>query len=337
MTPPDAVAVVATLGLLVGLARLAESCAASRPRVSAAAELVVLLGWAALPVAGLACVGGTLGAWIAHLPAAPRTCLAGLARTPWTVVGDLPAVGALGSVLWRGAQLARRARRAELRGPALAAAVPRDTANGTVWVLPAREPAAYAGGLLRPRAIVTSGLLAALPAAERQAVCEHEAAHVRLGHPRFLVVAGAVASAYGWLPPVRRAWDRLRRELEAVADDAALEAVGQAALLSALKRIALLVPASTRPDRGERPALGLDSGGHLRFRLTRLESAPPPPRASAARLGSLAGLVVGWLAWALCVLGGAHLSLGAFGACAGTLGLLALRPAWPLGRPGARA
>lgn len=339
MRPLDTLVAVATLGLLAGLARLAERCAASRPRVSAAAGLVSLLGWGAVPVAWLACAGGGLDGWIGRLPAASRACHTASASAPWALVGYLPALGALGWLLGHGASLARAARRAELRGPALAAAVPRDAANGTVWVVPSRELAAYAGGLWRPRAILTSGLLAPLSAPERQAVCEHEAAHVRLGHPRLLLVAGAVAAAYGWLPPVRHAWDRLRRDLEAAADDAAVAVVGRTVLVSALARIALVTPAGPGPHRGEGPGLdaGAGAGGHLHYRLARLGSAPPARRVSAVALGSLAGLVALLLGWSLCLLGGADPSAATLGGCVGALWLLALRPAWPLDRPGARA
>jgi Zn-dependent protease with chaperone function len=314
------------LGVLVLLPVLVGERAGVSPRVTATARLVGLVGWGLAPAVWLACLGGSFGAWLAGIKVAGGGCLFGLREGLWQMAGYLPAAAALGVMVWHAARLAVAARRAELRGLAKAGSVRRAVSGGaSVWVVPSTEPAAYAGGLLRARAVVTTGLLAPLGEAERAAVCEHEAAHVRLGHPRVLVVGGAVAAAYGSLPPVRRMWDGLRRDLEAAADDEAVRAVGRPAVLSALVRVALLATSA-----GGSAAFG--GGEHLRYRIARLSEAQAVRAAPTALVGSAAAVVVSVMAWSGCVLGGLRPSTGGVAVCAAAIAAIGARPTWNWGR-----
>ena len=314
------------LGLLVVLPVLVGERTGVSPRVTATAHLVGLVGWGLLPAVWLACLGSSIGASLAGIQVAGGGCLFGLREGQWQLAGYLPAAIAMGLLVWHAGRLVLAARRAELRGVAMAGSVRREVSGGAdVWVVPSTQPAAYAGGLLRARAVVTTGLLAPLDEAERRAVCEHEGAHVRLGHPRVLVLGGAVAAAYGRLPPVRRAWDGLRRDLEAAADDEAVRAVGRAPVISALLRVALLGASA-----GGSAAFG--GGEHLRYRIARLEEAQAVRAAPTALVGSSAAVVASVMAWSACVLGGVQPSSLGVAVCGGVIVAVGLRPTWAWGR-----
>jgi hypothetical protein len=206
--------------------------------------------------------------------------------------------------------------------------VRRPTIAGEVWVVPSEHPAAFASGLWRCRAVVTSGMLAPLEGAERQAVCEHEAAHVRLGHPRLLIVGGAIAAAYGRFPPVRQAWEGLRRELEAAADDEAARVVGAEVLVSALVHAVMLVGSGAAAA----VAPGFGDAEHLRWRIARLEhpgSAAPWPTAVVGTAAVVTGTAMALVG---CMLVGAPASVGGALACLVVVALIGLRPMWAWGR-----
>lgn len=323
------IAALAGLGLLpvlVALSALAGLRVGVSPRVAAGAHLVSLVGWGLLTAVWLGCLGGSLGSWLAGIRTPGGGCLFGFDAIQWQLLGYVPSTLAFGALVWHALRLAGTARRAEMRGVALAGSVRRSTRAGEVWVVPSARAAAFAAGLWRSRAVVTSGLLASLEETERQAVCEHEAAHVRLGHPRLLLVGGAVAAVYGRFAPVRHAWEGLRRELEAAADDEAARVVGPEALLSALLQVALMV----RVAPGGIQA-GFGDPEHLRYRIARLERPCPVETWPTVLVGCSAAAAGSALALVGCLLAGA--SAPAFGvlACLGAIALVALRPAWAWG------
>lgn len=312
--------------VLVGLPLLAGRHGVS-PRVAAGAHLVSLLGWALLPAVWLACFGSALGSWLGGIRTSGGDCLLGLDHGQWLLLGYVPGALVLGVLVFHGLRHAAAARRTEMRGMALLRSVRRPTSAGAVWVVPSGSPVAFASGLWRCRAVVTSGMLASLQGAERQAVCEHEVAHVRLGHPRLLVVCGAIAAAYGRFPPVRQAWDGLRRELEAAADDEAARVVGTEALLSALVQVALLV-------RREAPVVapGFMGAEHLRWRIARLEHPGSPAPWPTALVGAAAAVAAAAMALVGCMLAGAPASVAGALACLVVVALISLRPMWAWGR-----
>jgi len=165
-------------------------------------------------------------------------------------------------------------------------------------------------------------------------VLAHEAAHVRLGHPRILLAGAVIGRSYRWLPPARLAWDRLRRDLEAAADDQAAAAAGTGPLLSALAKVAL----ATTPPAATAPAsAGFADPEDLRYRIRRLQ-APPARSARSAVALSLAGAVLtGGLAAAACQLLHAGAAWPGLTGCLAAFGYLGWRPAWtrPPGRPAA--
>jgi Zn-dependent protease with chaperone function len=292
------------------------------PRLLAALHMVSLAGLPLLPAAGAVCAGLGLALPSPRAAAAAAHCGSGPGAGLWLPAGL--SLAALAPLAWQAARVLPAARRAELAGMALAAARPRRLpGGGLVWVLPSPDPAAYACGLRRPRAVVTTGLLDLLDPAEQRAACEHEYAHVRLGHPRLLLLGAVVARAYGFLPPVRHAWSGLRRELEAAADDEAVRAVGAGPVLSALARAALA--------RSAAPGMAAAFGDpqHLRYRIARLREPRPASRGASA-LAAAGGLaLVSAFTWSACGLAAGAVTAAGFAVCAAALAAAALRPVWP--------
>jgi Zn-dependent protease with chaperone function len=75
----------------------------------------------------------------------------------------------------------------------------------------------------RPQVVVSDAAAAQLGEERLEAVIQHEAAHLRFRHRRYLLIAATVDRGLGWLPGSRRSADAVRRAVEEWADD---EAVG---------------------------------------------------------------------------------------------------------------
>ena len=309
--------------MLVGLAVLVGRRAGVSPRVAAGAYVVSLLGWAFLPAVWLACFGNALGSWLGGIRTSGGGCLLGLGHGQWQLLGYIPGTLVLGMLVWHGFRHAAGARRAEMRGVVLSRSVRRSTSAGEVWVVPSEHPAAFASGLWRCRAVVTSGMLAPLSSAERRAVCEHEAAHVRLGHPRLLTTCGAIAAVYGRFPPVRQAWDGLRRELEAAADDEAARVVGAETVVSALVHAVVLLG-----NEAPGVALGFMGAEHLRWRIERLKHPGLREPWPTAVVGTAAVATATAMALVACMLVGDSTSFAGTSACLTVIALIGVRPMW---------
>jgi Zn-dependent protease with chaperone function len=316
--------------VLLGLALAVDrsTTAGATPRLGATVGLLSLVAIGLMPPLLLTCAAAAWGS----VPGSGGHMIAGLcilAAGP-VGVGQLTlyviAAAMLGRTGLLAASAVRAARQAELSGLALRAALPRRLSDGTTaWVLPSAKPAAYCCGVRRPRAVVTTGLLDRLDAAEQEAVLRHETAHLRMGHPRILLVGAAVERSYRWFPPARLAWRRLRRDLEAAADDAAAAAVGAAPLLGALAKAGLA--ASTYA------AAGFADAEDLRYRIWRLQR-PPRLRVSAvASLGLVGAALTMALAAATCEALHAGVAWTSVVPCLVGFGSLGWRPTWPPSRP----
>ena len=185
-------------------------------------------------------------------------------------------VAALVPVLaWRGAATVRRAGR-EAR-EALRVGEHTDLPDGTaLLVLPDKTPLAVSVPGRPPCVVVSEGLVEALDDGQFRAVCDHEAAHLRLGHDRYLALAMATERAFGLWPPARRSVTALRVALERWADEAAVAAAPgrRSVIRSALLAVALA------PADGSLAALS-GTAGFLE-RLDALEH-PPEPVSPAGR------------------------------------------------------
>jgi Zn-dependent protease with chaperone function len=212
--------------------------------------------------------------WLASVPfeLAAVTVVAGS--------GALAVAGAV-RVAWpaaRGGRALRRLlRRAGRPLPALLqVAADRLGIADRVDVVGTDEAFALTHGLVRPRILLSTGLIEALDRAELTAVMVHERCHLQRRDPLRLL-ATRVLAGYGWYLPLLRWYAgrfALRREL--AADRAATASTGVAAVAGALLKLAEL-PA---------PAMvaAANPMGNLPDRIAQLEGQP---RVSRPRLGWL--------------------------------------------------
>ncbi len=318
MSHPAWAAAVLAVGIAVALLAARPPAARAAPRLGATAGALTLAGIGLMPPLLLACAAAALG---------PAT------GSGHTAVGACVAAVGPGQLALYAARALRAARRAELRGLALAGAVPRQLAGGgTAWIVPAGQLAAHCAGLRHPRAIVSTGLLALLTPAEQEAVLAHEIAHIRLGHPRILLLGAVIARSYRWLPPARVAWTRLRRDLEAAADDEATAAAGTAPLLSALAKVALAAATAPSPAPGNPAPLAFAEPADLRYRVHRLQQPPARGARTALTLPLAGALLTFALAWATCQALHASSQWTAMIPCLAAFGYLGWRPTWRAGR-----
>lgn len=190
------------------------------------------------------------------------------------------------------------------------------------------EPVAFATGIVRSRAIISTGLLELLEPSEQRAVVEHELAHLRLGHPRILFFASIIALAYSWLPPVHWAMSGLRRELEASADDQAAATCGSKPLILALAKVGI--------EKGSRHLASFADADTLRYRIRRLESGNTNSSKGFFVGVGLVLLLVITLSLSICGLFSSIQAANAELGCILGIGALALYVLRPLGEPEGR-
>ncbi len=169
----------------------------------------------------------------------------------------------------RGAALARLHR--DCRGLA------RTGAAGKVIVLDSDQPRAYATPAGGGRIVVTTGLLAALPADEQRVLYAHESAHLRYRHPWWVLLAGVCAATNPLLRGVARA---TAQATERWADECAAATVGDRELAArAVARAALRLSNPVPGGEGPHavPASGA-VGGHVGLRVRALLAPPVRPR-----------------------------------------------------------
>jgi Zn-dependent protease with chaperone function len=133
-------------------------------------------------------------------------------------------------------------------------------------VVASGEVIAVTRGLLRPRILLSTGLLETLDSAELTAVLVHERHHLRRRDP-IRLLAGRVFAGFGWFLPLVRWWVRrqaLRCEL--VADRAATTTTGVAAVAGALLKLA---------DLSMPVVAGVSAAGNLPDRVAQLEGQAP--------------------------------------------------------------
>ena len=210
------------------------------------ALVVAALATAALLVAGVAALAGSVVAHAANAVAAVSECAFSFTDTrsiPLAVI--IPVGFGLASLAGLGRVLVvyRRERRflRSLPLERLAGGEPALIAQRTgipLYKTPASRPAAFCFGLLRPRVVVTSGLVERLSDEELAAAVWHEVQHARVREPLRCLFARAVATAFFWLPLFRDLSDRytLARELDA--DRLATSRTSRRALAGALHEVA---------------------------------------------------------------------------------------------------
>ncbi len=121
--------------------------------------------------------------------------------------------------------------------------------RGRTYVVDDEVPRSYTMGTLRPRVVISSGLLSGLDEQEVQAVFAHEEGHLIARDNLILLVARTFVATFALLPGVRPAVVRLRRAQELAADDFARRRTGDPLVVaSSLQKFArALLPGTTSP------------------------------------------------------------------------------------------
>jgi Zn-dependent protease with chaperone function len=129
--------------------------------------------------------------------------------------------------------------------------------------------AAYCLPGVRPRVVLSQGLIDALSADELAAVVAHERAHARGQHDLVILPFRAWRQTFPFLPPARRALAAVELLVEMLADDDARRRCGPGLLLAALRRLADAAPGDAQ----------------VAARAARLQTPPPPlPRLATATI-----------------------------------------------------
>lgn len=128
--------------------------------------------------------------------------------------------------VWREQLLLRRLPRI----PIAAGDVPVD-------MVPSATANAFCAGVVRPRVLVTEGLLARLDEDELRAAVMHELEHARARGPLKVALAHVAARTLFWLPALRDLLDRYVLLSELAADRAAIRATSRSALAGALSEV----------------------------------------------------------------------------------------------------
>jgi Zn-dependent protease with chaperone function len=277
--PAAAAQALALLALTAAVPRLA--CAGWPLRAPAPA----LLLWQALGLAGgllalevaatvaLAPLGGTFGEALAELPA-PLTWWAWAAALVFVAV-----LGRLVTVLL--ASTARTVRDRHRHRVLVDLLATRNPLLRGTSVLTHDVPVAYCLPGLRPRVVVSSGVLAALDEPELRAVLDHELAHITARHDLVVLPFVALGATFPRLTAVRVAREQVALLVEMLADDRAVRRHDGRVLARALCKV----------GTAQAPAGGLGSGGSgVLLRADRLLDPPPP----LTRLG-LAAVLLGVL------------------------------------------
>jgi Zn-dependent protease with chaperone function len=106
-----------------------------------------------------------------------------------------------------------------------------------VFLAPTGRPDAFCFGLLRPRIVVTAGLLARLDPEEQAAAVWHESRHARSREPLKCLVARLATTTFFWIPALRDLLDRYLLAKELAADRLACDRTSTRALAGALSEV----------------------------------------------------------------------------------------------------
>jgi Zn-dependent protease with chaperone function len=198
--------------------------------------------------------------------------------------------------LWRGARAWRSAARRTSAWMQHARPMPLGSML-PAYAIEASQPMMALVGVLRPRLLVTRGLIDALTGSELAASVAHEVGHRRAldnlkrllmrTSPDCFTPAAARAIEHRWAAAAERAADRT-----ATSGDAA----DRCALASALVKVARLMPAAPVPAAEPISLLVTDGDIAARVRVLLSDAPLPPPRRSSAIRWLAAGLALTMLA-----------------------------------------
>lgn len=107
------------------------------------------------------------------------------------------------------------------------------TLRGRVLLIPDAQPVSYIVGFLKPRVVVSRGLLDTLEDEELLAVLAHEEGHALRQDNLVALFAQTLAMTFAVVPGVRRCFTSLRRSQELAADEHARERTGDGLVVAA--------------------------------------------------------------------------------------------------------
>ncbi|MGH3114783.1 MAG: M56 family metallopeptidase, partial [Gaiellaceae bacterium] len=217
-----------------------------RPNVVLAALLGVAGTVAGLVAAGLLVLGEaglpTIGATVLGAFSACIFFLLGLEHVPFSSLAIVTFALASGAGLLRTIRAYRREHRllhALPLSPIVKGPLHEQAARAGIglFALPSSRPAAFCVGLLRPRLVVSTGLLERLDGEEQKAVVCHELAHARNREPLKCLLARLAARTFFWLPALGALLDRYLLVKELAADREAIARTSRPALAGALSQV----------------------------------------------------------------------------------------------------
>lgn len=168
--------------------------------------------------------------------------LAGFARTAWAYVRERRLLGALPLVAIDNGPIAARAQGAGVR----------------LYVLPSARPIAFCAGVIRPRIVLSSGLLARLDQEEQEAVVWHEAVHARSREPLKCLLARFATQTFFWMPVLGALLERYLLVKEVAADRVAIAHTSRRALAGALTQVLVQPTPAGAVGFGEAAAARID-------------------------------------------------------------------------------
>ena len=228
-------------------------------------------------------------------------------------IAGVLAVRSLGAQLASSRRLSRRVEELwAASSPELVEAGARAGLRDRPRVIEAPEPLSFTYGALRPRVVVSRGLLESASLDELEAVLVHERYHVRNLDPLKIVLARALAHGLFFVPALRELEGRYLAGRELAADQRALSRCGRRPLASALLKA---VRTPSWPELSTAAAIG--GPELLAIRVAQLEADGPPPLGRVPRRALVLsaaglGLVLVTLGAAVAGLGGvtAAMTLG---------------------------
>jgi Zn-dependent protease with chaperone function len=204
-------------------------------------------------------------------------------------VGVTRAAWSLGRSAWHSAAVARHIRRHRVAAPPRLATWQGNLSDRLI-TLDAGAPYALTYGALRPRILVTTGLLRTLSDAELAAVLTHEQEHLRSRDPLKNVLARAILARHFYLPALTGLRDRFTSGRELSADRAAIATHGVRALAGALLKV------TERPSwAAASPSAAMSTKALLEARIRQLETGTEPRHPPAGHHRVLPTLVAALL------------------------------------------